>query len=62
MKNTFIHGIKYSLNGIDGEKCSTAEIVKLLKNQNLLFMNKNKNLKKIYNNKAHKLNSKKNQD
>lgn len=33
MKDTFIHGIKYVLDDIDGKKCSTSEIVELLKNQ-----------------------------
>lgn len=33
MKNTFIHGIEYSLDIIKGKKCSTEEIVELLKNQ-----------------------------
>jgi carbamoyltransferase len=33
MKNTFIHGIKHSLNNIGGKKCSVRDIVELLKNQ-----------------------------
>jgi carbamoyltransferase len=33
IKNTFIHGVKHSLNGIDGKDCSVLDIVELLKNQ-----------------------------